>query len=201
MIEAMISARIGEFHLRAEIKGEGVTCLAGKNGAGKTTLIRAIAGLLPIDEGFVKVGGADITDRSVEDRGVILVTPSTCFPHLRVDPHIVWGARLKGFKPPREYVLKVKSDLGIGYDGTVGNLSRGMRQRVALATALVSSPRAILVDEAFLGLDDREAFISVYGKLAKEAGIDVVFSSQDEADGNLADHLYLMTSGVATQKR
>jgi len=201
LIEAKVGARLGEFQLRAEIKGDGTTCLAGKNGAGKTTLMRAIAGFLSVDEGYVRVGGTDVTNQPVEKRGVVLVTPATHIPHLGVDSHIVWGARIRGVKPPGGYVSKVKSDLGIDYAGTVGNLSRGMRQRVALATALISSPKAILVDEAFLGLNDRESFISTYRTLTKGVGIDLVFSSQDEEDGNLADNLFVMNDGVATPKR
>jgi len=201
MIETRVRVQLGEFRLYAELQGGGMICLAGKNGTGKTTLLRAIAGFLPIAEGFVRVGGADVTKKSAEERDVVLVTPSTCFPHLDVDSHITWGARLKGLRLHREYVLKVKSELGIDYRGSVGNLSRGMRQRVALATALLSSPRAILVDEAFLGLSDREDISSAYGKLAKQAGVDVIFSSQDEADGKLADHLYVLNDGLATPKQ
>jgi len=201
MIEAKVHVRVGEFRLYAELQGEGVICLAGKNGTGKTTLLRAIAGFLPIGEGFVRLGGADVTESSVEERDVVLVTPSTCFPHLGVDSHIIWGARLKGLRPHNEYVLRVKSELGIDYGGSVGSLSRGMRQRVALATALLSSPQAILVDEAFLGLNDRETFISTYGKLAKQADVDVIFSSQDEADGKLADYLYVLNDGLTTPKQ
>ena len=201
MIEAKVSVQAGEFRLHAELQGSGTICLAGKNGTGKTTLLRAIAGFLPIAEGFVRIGGTDITKSSVEERDVVLVTPATCFPHLGVDSHIAWGAKLKGLRPEKDYVLRLKSELGIDYQGTVGDLSRGMRQRVALATALLSSPRAILVDEAFLGLNDREAFVSAYGKLAKQAGVDVMFSSQDETDGELSDLLYVLRDGFATPKQ
>ena len=200
MIEANVRVQAGEFRLAAELQGEGVICLVGKNGTGKTTLLRAIAGLHPISEGFVKVGGKDVTRSSMDGRGVVLVTPNTCLPHLGVDSHILWGARLRGLRPQEEYVASVKMALGINYGGTVRDLSRGMRQRVALGTALLASPKAILVDEAFLGLNDREAFISEYGKLVREAGIDVIFSSQDEADGRLADRLYVLSEGRATPR-
>lgn len=200
MIDIKVRARVGEFQLNAELQNDGVICLAGKNGSGKTTLMRAIAGFLPISEGYVRVGGADVTELPVEKRSVVLVTPSSGFPHLHVDSHILWGAKLRRLRPPNDYVLKIKSELGIDFEGTVRNLSRGMRQRVALATALLSSPRAILVDEAFLGLHERESFITTYGRLARQAGADLIFSSQDEADGLLSDHLYLMNEGVATLK-
>ena len=201
MIEAKVRLQAGEFRLSAELQGGGMICLAGKNGTGKTTLLRAVAGFLPIAEGFVRIGGTDITKRPVEEREVVLVTPTTCLPHLGVDSHLMWGAKLKGLRPEKEHVLRLKSELGIDYQGTVGNLSRGMRQRVALATALLSSPRAVLVDEAFLGLNDREAFILRYGELAKQAKVEVIFSSQDEADGTLADYLYVLHDGLATPKQ
>lgn len=201
MIEMKARLQVGEFRLYAELQGGGTICLAGKNGTGKTTTLRAIAGLLPIADGFVRLGGKDITKSPVEERDVVLVTPTTCIQHLGVDSHLIWGARLKGIRPQREYVSQVKSELGIDYGGTVGKLSRGMRQRVALATALLSSPRAILVDEAFLGLNDREAFVAAYGRLAKQAEIDMIFSSQDEDDGNLADRLYVLSNGLATPRQ
>jgi len=200
LIEASVRLRLGEFQLNADLRGDGVICLAGKNGSGKTTLMRAMAGFLPF-EGFVRVGGADVTSLPTEKRNLVLVTPSSCFPHLGVDSHLIWGAKLKGSRPPDGYLLKVKSELGIDFGGKVSSLSRGMRQRVSLATVLISSPRAILVDEAFLGLHERETFISAYGAMAKAAGVDLVFSSQDEADGALADHLFLMDSGMVTQTR
>jgi molybdate/tungstate transport system ATP-binding protein len=201
MIETKARVQVGEFRLYAELQGGGAICLVGKNGTGKTTLLRAIAGFLPITEGFVRVAGTDVTESSAEERDVVLVTPATCFPHLSVDSHVLWGARLKGLRHEKGYVSKVKSGLGIDYGGTVGNLSRGMRQRVALATALLSAPRAILVDEAFLGLNDREPFISKYGDLAKQANIDLIFSSQDEADGKLADYVYVLSNGLTTPKQ
>ncbi|MDG7028540.1 MAG: ATP-binding cassette domain-containing protein, partial [Nitrososphaerota archaeon] len=59
MIEANVKARLGEFHLSADIRCSGTTCLAGKNGSGKTSLFRALAGFLP-SEGFVRVDGTDV---------------------------------------------------------------------------------------------------------------------------------------------
>ena len=80
------------------------------------------------------------------------------------------------------------------------SLSLGMRERVSLATALLASPKAILVDEAFSNIHDREAFIAAYRRLASESAIDVIFTTQEESDGRLADHLYVITEGK-TQRR
>ncbi len=195
MIDVMAKKKLGQFQLDAEFANSGVTCLTGKNGAGKTTLLRAMAGLLPIDEGHVIIGGVDVTHSPVEKRDVVVVTPDSSFHHLDVDSHIVWGARLRGLSVGKDEVSEVKSELGIDYKGLVRNLSLGMKERVSLATALLASPKVILVDEAFSSLHQREGFISSYSRLTKDAGIDLVFTSQDENDGRLADHLVVLTRG------
>jgi molybdate/tungstate transport system ATP-binding protein len=76
-----------------------------------------------------------------------------------------------------------------------------MRERVSLATALLARPRAIFVDEAFSNLHEREAFIGSYRKLAADAKVDVVFSTQDESDSRLADHLYVMSEGKSVRRQ
>jgi len=195
LIEVNVRAHVGDFRLSAVLEGEGVICIAGRNGSGKSTLMRVMAGFLPLDEGYVKVGGADVTRFPAEKRGMVLVNPSSFIPHLKVDSHILWGARLKHGRPSPASLSKIKQELGIDFEGKVGSLSRGMRQRVALATALVASPRAILVDEAFLGLHEKEEFIVTYGKLVKEEGIDLLFSSQDQTDGRMSDHLFVIDAG------
>jgi len=200
LIDAKVCKRLGQFQLDAELRSDGTMCVAGRNGAGKTSLLRAIAGLLRIDEGHVRIGVLDVTALPVEKRGVVMVTPDSSLPSLDVDSHMMWGARLKGKRVGREELLRVKSNLGIDFSGPVRNLSLGMRERVSLATALLASPKAILVDEAFSSLHQRDEFIVSYSALAKETGIDLIFTSQDETDGRLADHLYSMANGSVRGK-
>ena len=200
MIDAKVCKRLGQFQLDAELRSDGTMCVAGRNGAGKTSLLRAIAGLLQIDEGHVRIGVLDVTALPVEKRGVVMVTPDSSLPSLDVDSHMMWGARLKGKRVGREELLRVKSNLDIDFSGPVRNLSLGMRERVSLATALLASPKAILVDEAFSSLHQRDEFIVSYSALAKETGIDLIFTSQDETDGRLADHLYSMANGLVRGK-
>ena len=201
MIEVQARKRLGEFSLAAEMNDSGFICLAGRNGSGKTSLLKAIAGLLQLDEGIIKINGLEVTRLPVEKRSVIMVRPSSFFPHLDVDSHITWGARLKRMKLGEGTVSKVKTELGIDFDGSVRDLSLGMRERVALATALLASPKVILVDEAFSNLHGRDEFMTSYGKLSREAGIDVVFSSQEEEDGQLSDHLYTISNGITAKRR
>jgi len=199
MIEADIRAHAGRFNLAARVNGSGVTCVAGRNGAGKTTLLRAMAGFIRIDEGHLLVGGVDVTRLPVEKRGVVLVTPGSALQHMDVDSHLVWGRKLIGKQIQYDQVSRVKSELGIDFGGRVGKLSLGMSERVSLATALLAEPKAIFVDEAFASLHDREEFIRAYGRLLVGARIDLVFSSQDAADGKLADNVYLIDEGVTTR--
>lgn len=200
MIEAHARRKLGAFSLSADLSDGGFICLSGRNGSGKSCFFRAMAGQLPIDEGSVTVGGRDVSRLPVERRGVVLVTPASSIPHLSVDDHLLWGARLRGIPLDPERVSRVRTDLGIDFQGRVRLLSLGMRERVSLATTLLASPAVILVDEAFANLHQRDGFMATYRRLASEAGIDVVFSTQDEADGRLADHLYLMREG-RTEKR
>ena len=195
-MEASVKAKLGEFQLAADIQCSGTTCLAGKNGSGKTTLFRALAGLIP-SEGAVLVDGTDVSRLPVERRGIVMVMPSSCIPHLDVESHLRWGAKLKGKILPPEVVAETKSELGIDFAGPVRSLSLGMRGRVSLATALFSAPRVILVDEVFSLLHDKDRFVASYGKLAADAGIDLLFTSQNEEDGRLAKQTYVMSNGSA----
>jgi molybdate/tungstate transport system ATP-binding protein len=200
MIEAAVQKRFGEFSLDAAMSEGGFVCLAGRNGSGKTTFLRIVAGLTKPDGGHVKVGGREVTGLPVEKRGVVMVTPDSSIPNMLVDGHLLWGAKLKGTEIEKARLDAVKEALGIDFQGKVGKLSLGMRERVSLASALLSSPAAILVDEAFSNLHERDGFVSSYRKLTSGAGIDVVFSTQDESDGKLAEHLYLLEAGRATKK-
>jgi molybdate/tungstate transport system ATP-binding protein len=193
--------RLGQFSLSAELEDSGFICLAGRNGSGKTTLFRVIAGLLPVDDGHIRIDGADVTRLPAEKRGTIMVTPNSFLPHLDVDSHITWGTRLKKMKPEEGEVSKVKAELGIDFGGPVRNLSLGMRTRVALATALLALPKIILVDEAFSNLHERDDFIASYRKLVSAEGMDLIFSTHDETDGRLAEHLYVIDGGTTTRRQ
>jgi len=187
--------------LSAELEDSGFVCLAGRNGSGKTSLLRAIAGLLQVDDGYVRMNGIDVTRLPIDKRGVVMVTPNSYLPHLDVDSHITWGARLKRMKPDEEKVSKVKDELGIDFGGSVRRLSVGMRVRVALATAIIASPRVILVDEAFSNLHEKQEFMTSYKKLVGDEGIDLIFSTPDEADGRLSDRLYVISNGTTIRQR
>ena len=96
-------------------------------------------------------------------------------------------------------ILEVSKKLGIHYSGRVDELSLGMRERVSLATALLSRPRAILVDEAFSNIDNRKSFISEFRSLCKEEQVDLLHTTQQEGEEELSDHGYRMDSGKSAR--
>jgi molybdate/tungstate transport system ATP-binding protein len=199
MLDVKVSLSRGNFLLKAEIHDGGFVCLSGLNGSGKSTLLNIIAGKLKLDEGYVKINAKDVSGLPPEGREVVLVNPDSYIPHLQVEKHLLWGARAR--KVPVDYraVDSLKAQLGIDYQGRVDTLSLGMRERVSLATALLSRPKVLLVDEAFSNIDNRFEFIEVFKGLCAKEGVDLVHTTQQKSDARIADHHYDMVDGTSTR--
>lgn len=195
MIEVEIKKKLGNFLLDAYLKDKDFICLTGKNGSGKSSFLNLVAGVYKPDKGYIKIDSRIITNVPMEERRVVLVTPDSCIPHLDVDKHLVWGAKMKKSSVPDDVLRHVKKSFGIGFSGKVSKLSLGMRERVSLVTALLSSPDVILVDEAFSNLDNRPDFIKEYKDFSLSKNIDVIFATQRNEDFSAVDHLYRMDNG------
>ena len=142
------------------------TALVGPNGAGKSTLLAALAGLVPVDEGRVVVGGEVVDDPTA---GVFVPPPARrigvvfqdglLFDHLDVRANVAFGPRSRG--TPRANAelaaTTLLDELGVGElaDRMPATLSGGQAQRVALARALATRPRLLLLDEPMSALDVR----------------------------------------------
>jgi ABC-2 type transport system ATP-binding protein len=142
---------------RGEIVG-----LLGPNGAGKSTTMRILACYLPATSGTVRVGGLDVYADSAEVRRRIGYMPENNPLHqdMRVREYLKFRARLKGLgrKRSRERVDVVMEQCGLTDVARkiIGHLSKGYRQRVGLADALVHEPELIILDEPTIGLDPRQ---------------------------------------------
>ena len=142
---------------RGEIVG-----LLGPNGAGKSTTMRVLAGFLPASSGTARVAGFDVFHDSDEVRRRIGYMPENnpLYPDMRVREYLKFRARLKGlgWKKSRERVNTVMEQCGLGDAGrrVIGQLSKGFRQRVGLADALVHEPELIILDEPTIGLDPHQ---------------------------------------------
>jgi ABC-type branched-subunit amino acid transport system ATPase component len=141
--------------------GEGeFVSVVGPNGAGKSTLLLTVMGLVAPLRGRVRFAGADLGTRAVEDRvrgGVALMPEGRrVFPALTVGENLRIGALSQAGKPGAaaelDRVLEYFPVLRERYDGPAGKLSGGEQQQLAIARALLSNPRLLLLDEPSLGL-------------------------------------------------
>jgi ABC-2 type transport system ATP-binding protein len=160
--------------------GPGVTGLLGPNGAGKTTLMRAITGLLPVNDGSVQVLGRDPhRDRAVQ-RSIALVPEDEAVPPaLTVRQLVRYTAALHRIAD-RELPERCLAAVGLleVADRKVGSFSKGMRQRAKVASALVTAPQVLVLDEPLNGADpvQRVALIDLFQSLGAQ-GRTVIVSS------------------------
>jgi ABC-2 type transport system ATP-binding protein len=142
-------------------RGEVVGFL-GPNGAGKSTTLRILAGFLGQTSGRVRIAGHDIGEEPLAARASIGYMPETAplYPEMRVREYLTFRAELKGIArgKRREAVAQALADARVTdmADVLIGNLSKGYRQRVALADALVASPPLLILDEPTAGLDPNQ---------------------------------------------
>jgi len=131
--------------------------LVGPNGAGKTTTLRCIAGILQPTSGGVRVAGADVGRVPVVAKRSLAFVPDEprLFDYLSVREHMRFYGRVFGVAgiEARMAALVAEFELADKVDALPGALSRGMKQKVAIACALLHSPRAIMFDEPLTGLD------------------------------------------------
>jgi len=141
--------------------GEGeVVCLIGANGAGKTTTLRALAGLLPIAAGGISYAGEDLAGVPVHQRvrrGLAMVPEGRgVFPRLTVEENLSMGAYFRsdrnGIQTDLERGFALFPRLQERRSQKAGTLSGGEQQMLAIARALMSRPRLLLLDEPSMGL-------------------------------------------------
>jgi ABC-2 type transport system ATP-binding protein len=151
---------LDDFNL--DIRRGEVFCLLGPNGSGKTTFIRLLAGFMSPTAGSLQVAGFDVQDESMQARQQIGYAPEAApmYQHMRVGEFLTFMARLRKV-PAREVkdaVARVAEQLAITHklDAPMPTLSRGYRQRVCIAQALVHEPQLLILDEPSNGLDPRQ---------------------------------------------
>ncbi|HYB89813.1 MAG TPA: ATP-binding cassette domain-containing protein [Candidatus Binataceae bacterium] len=134
----------------------------GPNGAGKTTTMRVITGYMPATSGTVLVDGLDIFTQSLEARRRIGYLPENppLYSDMRVEAYLRFVARLRGVPRAKmdealDHAIQVCGLSGMAHR-ICGQLSKGYRQRVGLAQALIHDPPVLVLDEPTIGLDPRQ---------------------------------------------
>jgi ABC-2 type transport system ATP-binding protein len=165
MIEVTkLTRRYGSFvavdHISFSAKKGEILGLLGPNGAGKTTTIRMLTGFMPPTEGKAKVAGFDVFEDSMEVRRRVGYLPERVpvYPDMTVRGYITFWAQLRGLNRPRRQVDAAldRVQLRDREKSLIRNLSKGMRQRLGLAQALVHNPPVIILDEPTIGIDPQQ---------------------------------------------
>ena len=174
--------RVAVDDLSFTVGGGEIVGLVGPNGAGKTTTFRAIAGIHPPTAGALRVTGHDVARDAIEAKRRLALIPDEphLFSSLTVWEHLEFAARVygvRGWEAPAAALLD-ELEMTDRRSSMADELSRGMRQKVAVACALIHDPAVLLLDEPLTGLDPR-GIRTLYETLRRRAaaGAAVVLSS------------------------
>lgn len=192
---------------RGEIVG-----LIGETGSGKSTLARTVLGLVRASAGRIVIAGEDVTSyrsrqwRSLRRRGVLQyvsqdplrsLDPDLPIRDSLIEPLLVAGvSRAEALRRARTYLSRVRLDEDLA-DRLPGQLSGGQRQRVAVARALITEPKLVILDEPVSALDaaNRGHILEIAGE-SRTAGVAVVFISHDLGSvAGIADRIAVLYQG------
>jgi branched-chain amino acid transport system ATP-binding protein len=190
------------------VAGGRITCLLGPNGAGKTTLMMTITGILRPRRGSIRLDGAELVGLSparIVARGVALVPENRLvFPQMSVRENLLAGAYQRGDKAgisaDVERMYQRFPRLRERREQLAGTLSGGEQQMLAVARALMSRPRLLLMDEPSLGLAPlavAEVF-SIVADLGRDGTTIFLVEQNAHMALQVARHFYLMEQGRVT---
>lgn len=182
-----------------------VMAVLGPNGSGKSTILKAIMGLSPVRSGKVILDGEDITNRPAHEmieRGMSMVLERRrLFTGMTVYENVMLGAYHKSVqkhaKDRLEWVESLFPIIAERRDQIAGKMSGGEQQMVAIARALMSKPKLLLMDEPYLGLTPRivQQIADIIRKVNAE-GIAVIFNEQNvKLSFGISNYGYLLESG------
>lgn len=184
-------------------------CVAifGRNGAGKSTFLQIAGSLIRSYEGTVGIFGEDIRKASLETRRAVgFVLHDIClYSDLSVLDNLRFFARLYGVADPeaRARELLERVELGHRAASTIRELSRGMKQRAAIARALVHDPRLLLLDEPFTGLDElsSQSLATMLRDFANRGGTVLMSTHDVERAYPVATRAVILERGALTYDR
>ena len=188
--------------LSFSIKEGEIVGFLGPNGAGKTTTMNMLTGCLRPSAGTIMLGGFDIDTDAAEARKKIGYLPETppLYPDMTVEEYLDFVYRLKQCKlPQEEHIRQVCTMVGLTdvYGRIIRNLSKGYRQRVGLAQALIGNPDILILDEPTRGIDvgaKYDIYCLVNEMVASGKSVIMISSEMPELLG-MCDRIYVMNEG------
>ena len=190
-----------------EIRDGEFMVLVGPSGCGKSTLLRMIAGLEEITEGTISIGDVDVTELEPSNRDIAMVFQNyALYPHMSVRENLGFGLSVRR-TPKAEIVRRVKDVaalLGLQdlLDRKPANLSGGQRQRVAMGRAIISEPKAYLMDEPLSNLDAklRVGMRASLAQLHARLSVTSIYVTHDQTEAmTLGQRVAVMRDGRIVQ--
>jgi len=195
--------------ISAEFKRGKLTTFLGPSGCGKTTLLRIIAGFEDPDTGDVYIEGKNVTGTPPNKRGVSIIFQNyALFPHMSVFENIAYGLRIKKLSE-NEIRERVNAVAGLvqltetELKRYPNQLSGGQQQRVAVARAIVTEPKVLLLDEPLSNLDAKvkEYLRDEIRKLQLRVGITAIYVTHDQSEAMaISDEIVVLNKGRIEQK-
>ena len=192
-------------HVSFEVREGEIFGVLGPNGSGKSTLIRLMATLLLPDEGQLQIFGFDVVRSSLEVQKIInrVSVEASFFKKLSPMENLMYGARLYGMPggETKKQVVEILTRLGLekkSIYAPMEEMSRGMQQKVAIARALLSKPKVLLLDEPTTGLDPRSKLEvqEVVRELRDAWGATILLTTHDMHEADiLCDRIAIMDKG------
>jgi spermidine/putrescine ABC transporter ATP-binding subunit len=184
-----------------------ILSLLGPSGCGKTTILRMIAGFLRPTSGTIRIDGEAANDIPSHKRRLGMVFQNySLFPHMTVAANVAFGLKMQGVAAGASRALVEHALAMVRMNGMdrryPGELSGGQQQRIALARAVVTRPRLLLLDEPFGALDRklREELQMEVKQLQRELGITFVFVTHDQEEAlTISDCIAVMRDGEIHQ--
>jgi multiple sugar transport system ATP-binding protein len=193
--------------LDLEIRDREFVVLVGPSGCGKTSALRMVAGLEPITEGRVLIGGQVVNKLPPKDRDIAMIFQNyALYPHMSAFDNMAFGLKLRKVKRENrgERVRGAAKTLGLAevLSKKPRTLSGGQRQRVAMGRAIVREPQAFLMDEPLSNLDAklRVEMRAEIARLQRDLGVTTIYVTHDQVEAmTLGDRVAIMRDGRLQQ--
>ncbi len=181
--------------------------LVGPSGCGKSTTLRMLAGLEPIDDGYIRIGQNDVTFLPPKDRDIAMVFQNyALYPHMTVGENIGFHLKIKKMSKDEIQRRVVEAaqllDLEPLLDRKPAKLSGGQRQRVAMGRAIVRQPQVFLMDEPLSNLDAklRVQTRTQIAALQRRLGVTTVYVTHDQVEAmTMGDRVAVLKDGLLQQ--
>jgi multiple sugar transport system ATP-binding protein len=193
--------------LDLEIEDGEFVVFVGPSGCGKTTALRMVAGLEPITEGFVRIGGQVVNNLPPKNRDIAMVFQNyALYPHMTAYKNMAFGLKLRNFDRA-EIDRRVRDAARVlGLEDVLRKrprtLSGGQRQRVAMGRAIVREPRAFLMDEPLSNLDAklRVEMRAEIARIQRDLGTTTIYVTHDQVEAmTLGDRVAVLRDGILQQ--